>query len=149
MHWVIAELDVHGEIDAHAALCLHHAIAGARANAIDMVLVDLRDLTAITPAGATLFGAQRADCRTRGIELGLLISGRQRNAPVAQALVRAGLGDTLHYTCEPSSPRAGHAVTPLRPAIEDPLQDRRPSRYERRARAGGTSGAGPRQPRPK
>jgi anti-anti-sigma regulatory factor len=52
--WLVAELDVDGEIDAHAALCLRNAIEDARAGVDAMLLVDLRDLGAIAAAGLQL-----------------------------------------------------------------------------------------------
>ena len=110
VHRVICELDVRGEIDAHAAMCLHHAIGAASAQAIEMILVDLRDLTAIGPVGLALFTAHDANCRAHGIELGLLISGDECHDRVAEAFVLAGLADALQYACEPSAP------APPRPA---------------------------------
>jgi anti-anti-sigma regulatory factor len=61
--WVIAELDVDGEIDDHAAMCLQHAIDGARAGAAAMILADLRELEAIDAGGVELFLRHHADCR--------------------------------------------------------------------------------------
>ena len=110
VHRVIRELDARGEIDAHAAMCLHHAIGAASARAIEMILVDLRDLTAINPAGLALLTAHHANCHAHGVEFGLLIRGDERHDPVAEAFVLAGLGDALQYTCEPGVPTTAHPV---------------------------------------
>lgn len=101
VHWVTCELDARGEIDAHAAMCLRHAIAGADRVATEMILIDLRDLSAIDSGRLALFRTHQAGCRARGIALGLLISGHDRHAHIADAFVLAGLGDALHYTREP------------------------------------------------
>jgi anti-anti-sigma factor len=97
VHWVIAELDDRGEIDSHAAMCLRHAIEAARARTVELILVDLRDLTGLDTFGLELLTAQRADCRAHGVELGLLISGPERPNQIAEALVLAGIGDTLRH----------------------------------------------------
>jgi anti-anti-sigma factor len=103
--WVIAELDVRGEIDDHAAMCLRQAIE-AHGGAAAMILVDLRELTAIDGGGLELFVRQHAGCRTRGIELGLLICGDARQNAIARAFDAAGLGDQLQFAYElPSPPR--------------------------------------------
>ncbi|MEY2441406.1 MAG: hypothetical protein QOJ46_832 [bacterium] len=94
---VITELDALGQFDDHAALCLRLAIGAARARTIEMVLVDLRDLTAIDADGLNLLVAESVDCRAHGVDLGLLIDA-ERCAPIAEALVLAGLGDALHYS---------------------------------------------------
>jgi anti-anti-sigma factor len=73
VHWVVVELDAHGEIDAHAAMCLRQAIGEAHAGAIELVLVDLRDLTAINSAGLALLTTFNAGCQAHGMDLGLLI----------------------------------------------------------------------------
>jgi len=113
-HWVIAELDARGEIDAHAATCLRHGIeAGLTAN-VKAIVVDLRDLTAIDTAGLALFVRARADSRSRGAELGLLISGRASHVPIAYAFASAGLGGQLDYTGEPPAP-----ATPLVPSLHE------------------------------
>ena len=104
VRWVIPELDARGEIDGHAAMCLRHAIQEARTSAFGLVLVDLRDLIAIDPAGIALFRAHDADCHAHGASLGLLMGGHQRHAALAEAFVRAGLGDMLRYADEPALP---------------------------------------------
>ena len=112
VHRVVAELDVHGEIDRHAAMCLHQAIGDARASAVEMVLVDLRDLTAIDPAAVALLRAHHVDCQAHGVDLGLLIGRGEGHARITEALVLAGLGATLRFSGEPGPPdRNG---TPLR-----------------------------------
>ena len=113
-HWVIAELDARGEIDAHAAMCLSHGIdAGLTAN-VKAIVIDLRDLTAIDATGLALFVRARADCQARGAELGLLMSGRASHVPIAYAFASVGLGGQLDYTGEPPAP-----VTPLVPRLHE------------------------------
>ena len=102
--WVIAELDVDGTIDEHAAMCLRHAIEGARAGKSATILVDLRELTAIDADGVELFVRHDATCRARGLELGLLICGEPRHDEIARAFDEAGLGDQLQFTIEPGPP---------------------------------------------
>ena len=102
--WVIAELDVDGNIDEHAAMCLQHAIEGARAGACATILVDLRELTAIDANGVELFVRHDATCRARSMELGLLICGDARHDEIARAFDEAGLGDQLQFTIEPGPP---------------------------------------------
>jgi anti-anti-sigma regulatory factor len=67
--WVIAELDVNGEIDEHAAMCLRYGFEDALAIRPAMILVDLRELTEIAAAGLALFVGQDADCRARDTQL--------------------------------------------------------------------------------
>jgi len=110
VHRVTCELDARGEIDAHAAMCLHQGIAARRAAPLEMVLVDLRDLTAIGPDGLALLRAHNADCHAHGIELGLLISGHERHDQIAEAFVLAGLGDALRYAIEPRPPATTRPV---------------------------------------
>jgi anti-anti-sigma factor len=111
--WVIAELDAGGEIDDHAAMCLRQAIE-AHGSAAAPILVDRRELSAIDGVGLELFVRHHADCRTRGIELGLLICGDARQRAIARAFDAAGLGDQLQFvrasagTSEPRAP-AGRA----------------------------------------
>ena len=107
VHRVIAELDHRGAIDDHAAMCLRHAIDAAHPDATEMILIDLRDLTAIDTTGLAMFNAHNANCHARGVEMGLLISD---DARVTEAFVLAGLGDTLHYT---HTPRPG-STQPVR-----------------------------------
>jgi anti-anti-sigma factor len=110
--WVIAELDVHGEIDDHAAMCLRQAIE-AHGSATAMLLVDLRELTAIDAGGLDLFVGHHADCSARGIELGLLICGDARQNAIARAFDAAGLGDQLQFAYEPPSrPRRRRVPAP-------------------------------------
>jgi anti-anti-sigma factor len=101
--WVIAELDVHGEIDAHAAMCLQRGIEDACASSTAMILVDLRDLVAIDAAGLRVFVQASADCRSSGAQLGLLISGHERHDAIAAVFHAAGLVDHLQFTWEPGS----------------------------------------------
>ena len=54
-------------------MCLRHAIDAARTAAIEIVLVDLRDLTAGNAAGLALFCAHTVGCHAHGMDLGLLI----------------------------------------------------------------------------
>ena len=110
VHRVTAELDSRGEIDAHAALCLRHAIGAAHGGPVATILVDLRDLTAIDPIGVALFRAHDGDCRSHGHTLGLLISGDARHRHIADAFERGGLAATLQIH-RPAA-RAGHRVSP-------------------------------------
>lgn len=116
MHWVIAELDGRGEIDAHAALCLRHAIGAAHTRPVETILVDLRDLTAINRVGVALLRAHRVDCHSHGQTLGLLISGEERHRHIAEALERGGLADALHYTDEPREPTTAYRLRLIDPA---------------------------------
>lgn len=102
-----------GEIYEHAALCLRFAIDAAHTRTVEMVLVDLRDLTAITPAGLELFRAHTATCLAHGIDLGLLICGHQRHDQIAEAFVLAGLGNQLQCTNEARLLAAARPVTLL------------------------------------
>lgn len=129
VHRVTCELDVRGEIDAHAAMCLHQAIEAERAAPFEMVLVDLRDLTTISPDGLALFRAHNADCHAHGIELGLLISDHERHDEVAEAFVLAGLGDALQYAVEPRPP-----VTPRPVRLLHDVHGARRGRLARAAR---------------
>lgn len=104
--WVVAELDVHGEIDDHAAMCLQHAIEGACASGAVMIRVDLRDLTAIDAPRLRLFARANADCRSSGVQLGLLICGQEQHDAIAAAFNAAGLADQLQFTNEPRALRA-------------------------------------------
>jgi anti-anti-sigma factor len=116
VHRVVAELDGRGEIDAHAALCLRHAIDAAHAGPATTILVDLRDLTAITPMGVALFRAHDADCRSHGETLGLLINGEERHRHIADAFERGGLADTLHFTGRPLPPAGACRLRLIEPA---------------------------------
>lgn len=129
VHWVVAELDARGEIDAHAALCLRHAIGAAHTRAVQTILVDLRDLTAINRVGVALLRAHAVDCQAHDQALGLLISGEVRHRQIAEALDRGGLGDALHYTDEP--PVTGAAQ---RLRLVDPASSVRRGRLARTAR---------------
>lgn len=110
VHRVIPELDARGEIDSHAAMCLRLAIQDARTDAFESVLVDLRDLIAIDSAGLALFGVHDSDCDAHGVTLELLLSGDTRHAELAEAFVRAGLGDMLRYADEPEVPAVADHV---------------------------------------
>jgi anti-anti-sigma factor len=82
--WVVAELDVRGELDAHAELCLRIALDAAR-DGTAAVLVDLRDLTAIDAAAVAMLVRAATDCRGRGIALGLLLCGHAGHDAIADA----------------------------------------------------------------
>jgi anti-anti-sigma factor len=99
--WIVAELDVHGEIDAHAAICLRNAVDAARGGLDAVLLVDLRDLTAIDDDGLRLLVELQADSRVRRIGLELLICADARHDAIAGAFETAGL------TYARSAPRAG------------------------------------------
>jgi len=141
VHWVIAELDVRGEIDAHAAMCLRQAIGEVRAGATELVLVDLRDLSAIDSAGLALLTIHDAECHAHGMQLGLLIGGRTGHDQIAETFVLAGLGRALRYGAEHRLAPAVHPVGLLarsRGVRRGPLGSaaRRVSRrWPRRARA--------------
>jgi anti-anti-sigma factor len=102
-HWVVPELDARGEVDAHTAMCLLYTIEGVPHGAEEIV-VDLRDLTSIDAASLTMFVQAHAQCRARGTELGLLISGRPRHDEIANAFASAGLADQPQFICEPLAP---------------------------------------------
>jgi len=92
--WIVAELDVHGEIDAHAAMCLHNAVDPARAGVGARLLVDLRDLTAIGDDALRLLVELRSGCRVRAIGLELLICGDAHHDVIAGRFDVAGLAYT-------------------------------------------------------
>ena len=89
--WIVAELDVHGEVDAHAAMCLRNAVEGARAGLDAVLLVDLRDLTAIGDDGLRLLVELRSGSHPRQIGLELLICADARHDAIAGAFEAAGL----------------------------------------------------------
>lgn len=99
--WIVAELDAHGEVDAHAAMCLRNAVDAARAGVDAGLLVDLRDLTAIDDDALRLLVRLWADSRVRRIELDLLICADARQDAIAEAFEAAGL------TYARGAPRAG------------------------------------------
>jgi anti-anti-sigma factor len=129
VHHVVAELDARGEIDEHAAICLRCAIDGAQPSTTELVLVDLRDLTAIDDAGLRLFATRNADCNARGMEMGLLISGHERHDEIHEAFVLAGLGDALHHTSNARVPAAAQPAGP-----HDRAQGMRTRRFAQAAR---------------
>ena len=89
--WIVAELDVHGEIDAHAAMCLHNAVDAAPVGVGAGLLVDLRDLTAVDDDALRLLVELRAGCRVRAVGLELLICGDAHHDAIAGAFDVAGL----------------------------------------------------------
>jgi anti-anti-sigma factor len=101
-HWVIAELDVNGAIDRHAAMCLTTNIADALTTSARPIIVDLRDLSSIDAAGLDLFVQAHARCYAHGVELELLISGDASHHAIADALDSAGLLDQLNFTWDPA-----------------------------------------------
>jgi anti-anti-sigma factor len=106
---VVAELDAHGQIDEHAAMCLRNAVDHPVAPATQIV-IDLRDLTAISSHSLALLIAATARCKTRALGLTLLLSGGADHAAIADALVRAGFGvcqDRLQRRRDP-----GTAIAP-------------------------------------
>jgi anti-anti-sigma factor len=102
--WVIAELDVNGEIDDHAAMCMQFALEAAGAVVAGTVLVDLRELTAIDDAGLALFVRHDADCRATDVQLSILICADARQEAIVRAFTAAGLGDRLQFTLQSSAP---------------------------------------------
>jgi anti-anti-sigma regulatory factor len=135
--WIIAELDVDGTIDEHAAMCLRLAIEDAPAGASATVLVDLRELTAIDADGVELFVRHDATCRAHGVELGLLICGEARHDEIASAFDEAGLGDQLQFTIEPAPPpRAPRMPAPPQRGVSVAwLRSLSPATAPRRGRA--------------
>ena len=104
--WVIAELDVHGEIDDHAAMCLQFAIEDASA-AGAQILVDLRELTTIGAAALELFLREDARCRSNGAQLGILICADPRQQEIVTSFTGAGLGDRLRFSAARPDPPPG------------------------------------------
>jgi anti-anti-sigma factor len=88
-HRIVAELDAHGAIDGHAAMCLNYAIAGALAGGARSIVIDQRDLTTIDAAALALFAKGRADCHAHGVELELLVSDRAAHRALAHQRHRA------------------------------------------------------------
>jgi anti-anti-sigma factor len=109
--WVIAELDVNGEIDEHAAMCLRYGFEDALAILPSTILVDLRELTEIAAAGLALFVGQDADCRARDTQLAILVCADARQQRIVRAFTDAGLGDRLQFSYAP-----GPAEPVTRPA---------------------------------
>jgi anti-anti-sigma factor len=96
--WVIAELDVHGEIDDHAAMCLQFAIEDASETPGAQILVDLRELTTIGASALELFLREDARCRRAGAQLGILICADPRQQEIVTSFTGAGLGDRLRFS---------------------------------------------------
>jgi anti-anti-sigma factor len=123
--WVIAELDVNGEIDDHAAMCVAFAVAAACEEAAPTLTVDLRELSAIGAYGIGLFVAHDAACRASGVELGMLVCAGARQQAIVRALTAAGLGDRLRYR-EPALPAGSPpAATPAIRVSARPVTARR------------------------
>ena len=104
--WVIAELDVHGEIDAHAAMCLGFGIEIARERHAETILVDLRELTAIDADVVGLFVVHDAEARTDGAEFAILLCDDARQAAIVDVFTHAGLGGRLRFSTQPPAPPA-------------------------------------------
>ena len=104
-HRVIAELDVHGEIDSHAAMCLQLTITDVAAGTAVAIIIDLRDLIAIDEAAIAVLKRAQDVCRGRGIHLGLLIGVRGPQDTLAHALGRAGLTTQSHVDDQRPPPR--------------------------------------------
>jgi anti-anti-sigma factor len=104
--WVIAELDVKGEIDAHAAMCLRFAIEDACIAPGAQILVDLRELTTIGAAALELFVSEDERCRASDAQLGILICADTRQQAIVTSFTRAGLGDRLRFSPQPARPPA-------------------------------------------
>lgn len=105
VHHVICELDARGEIDHYAAMCLRNAIDDAHPATTEVVRVDLRDLVAIDAAALKLLAGLTAGCHARGMDIALLIGDDAPHERVAEALVLAGLGDTVQFTCHAAPAR--------------------------------------------
>jgi anti-anti-sigma factor len=102
--WVTAELDVNGQIDGHAAMCLGFAIEAACAGGDAVLLVDLRELTTIDDCGLEQFVRRDAECRSSGVQLAILICADARQEAIVHAFTAAGLGDRLQVTYRPGPP---------------------------------------------
>jgi anti-anti-sigma regulatory factor len=112
-HWVIPELDAHGEIDSHAAMCMRFTIDALLAGGAAAIVIDLRDVTAVEGDGrALLINAHRA-CRAAGVDLGLLMGVGVARGRVAGSLERAGLDTQLHPPQRPA-PAPAPAPAPRR-----------------------------------
>jgi anti-anti-sigma regulatory factor len=109
--WVIAELDVRGEIDDHAAMCLAFGVAAAREDDVLSLVVDLRELNAIDDHGIGLFLAHDAACRAAGVGLEILVCTDARQRAIVSAFTAAGLGDRLRSR-EPAFPAAPPPAAP-------------------------------------
>src|SRR5687767_11236777 len=72
LRWVVAELDAHGQLDEHAAMCLRLA-TDHPAKAATRIVIDLRDLTAVDSRAVGLLDAATADGRARAAGLTLLL----------------------------------------------------------------------------
>ena len=114
--WVIAELDVRGEIDDHAAMCLAFAVAAACEDAVQTLTVDLRELSAIGAYGIGLLLAHDAACRADLVDLGILVCADARQRAIVRALTAAGLGDRLRYR-EPALPAGSPPVITRPPRV--------------------------------
>jgi anti-anti-sigma regulatory factor len=111
--WVIAELDVNGEIDDHAVMCLAYAIEGARDLVADTIIVDLRELTAIDDRRLGMFVAHDAACRADHVQLAILVCPDARQQAIVGAFMAAGLGDRLRFA-QPPAPAAPPAERVVR-----------------------------------
>ena len=87
--WIVAELGARGEIDDHAALCLRNALDATDAGATETVWVDLRDLLGLDAAALAMLAQESADCRVRGFELAVLLSGHALHDPIAALVADA------------------------------------------------------------
>jgi ABC-type transporter Mla MlaB component len=94
---IVVELDVRGEIDRHATMCLKYAIEDALTWGAEMIVVDLRDLVAIDDGALALFAWARAACYGCDAELGLLICPGEHHYAIAEAFNRSGLGAGLQF----------------------------------------------------
>lgn len=123
---VVAELDVRGEFDEHASMCLRHAI-DQPAGLATRIVVDLRDLTTIDRRGLQRLDAAVDDGRARETSLTLLLCGGAAQAAIADAFVAAGLPVELSTGTPPPTEHSGR---------REPDTPRR-SRGERRLGANG------------
>jgi anti-anti-sigma factor len=108
--WVIAELAVNGEIDAHAAMCLRFAIEDACVAPGAQILVDLRELTTIDAPALELFVREDVRCRASDAQLGILICADPRQQDIVTSFTRSGLGDRLRFSPQPARPPAPPAA---------------------------------------
>lgn len=99
---------------------MRNALDATGAGATDIVWVDLRDLLALGAAALAVLAQESADCRVRGFELAVLLSGHVLHDPVAELLAEAGLRFARSAAGEGDGARGEpHAAAPVRsgPAV--------------------------------
>jgi anti-anti-sigma regulatory factor len=104
---VVAELDVRGEFDEHASMCLRQAVDDP-AGLTTRIVIDLRDLTGLDRRGLQLLNEAIDDTRARETSLTLLLCGGDTQAAIVDAVVSAGLRVELTTGTPSATPHAGH-----------------------------------------